>query len=144
MEYSAGFAIICDNKILLTHPKQCKNINKMWGIPKGKIEKDEDLKQAAIRETKEEIGLDLSHLLEGHVLTWYEIKYSSKTKGVYKKLFYSVIKVESLSYLGIHDTVLDDKQLSEREIDSARFFSLDEASNITFWRQKTILKWLSC
>jgi len=55
---SAGLAIIYDNKVLLAH-----TTNRGWygsyGIPKGGIEKGESKIQAAIRETKEEVGISV-------------------------------------------------------------------------------------
>jgi 8-oxo-dGTP pyrophosphatase MutT (NUDIX family) len=141
MELSAGFVIVCDDKILLTHPTLSKTKNS-WGIPKGKIENGEDLKQAALRETNEEIGIDLTVLLKGHVLTWYVINYTNKSKGLYKKLYYSVIKVESLEYLNLSSDIMEHNKLSIREIDKAQFFTKEEANKIIFWRQKNILKWI--
>lgn len=142
MEISAGFAIICNNKILLTHPVKA-NKKKMWGIAKGKIEKNENIKTAAIRETKEEIGIDLSKLLKGLVLTWYEINYTSKTHGVYKKLLYSVLKIENLSVIGLSSEQIEHKKLQKSEVDYAKFYTYDEAKQIIFWRQNVILKWLT-
>ena len=47
---------IQDGKIFLAF---IKDIFKHWTLPKGKLEKDEDLRVGAIRKIKEEIGLDV-------------------------------------------------------------------------------------
>lgn len=61
---SAGILLYRLNKkkpeVLLVHPGGpfwVKKDNEAWSIPKGEIEPEEDLLQAAIRETVEEIGL---------------------------------------------------------------------------------------
>jgi len=58
VEISAGVVIIQDNKILLVHPRNAS----WWGtysIPKGQIEEGEPSSNAAIRETKEETGIEI-------------------------------------------------------------------------------------
>nr|HPI82233.1 NUDIX hydrolase [Candidatus Paceibacterota bacterium] len=58
IQLSAGLAIIQNGSILLGHPTG----QKWWGtfsIPKGQVEKGEDLLEAAIRETREEIGINI-------------------------------------------------------------------------------------
>lgn len=56
---SSGLVIIQDHKLLLVHPK-----NASWwhtySIPKGEVNEGEELMDAAIRETKEETGLEFS------------------------------------------------------------------------------------
>lgn len=54
---SAGVLIINEfNEVFLAHPTHNKN----WNLPKGLIEKGELPIQAAVRETKEEIGIQFS------------------------------------------------------------------------------------
>ena len=64
MKKSCGFLIQCEDKFLLCHStKPSGNINLsdgQWGIPKGGLEEGETEIQAALRETLEETGLDLS------------------------------------------------------------------------------------
>lgn len=46
-----------DKKVLICHPTNHRT--DFWSIPKGKVEKDEELINAAIRETYEETNIDL-------------------------------------------------------------------------------------
>ncbi len=49
IEKSAGGVVIYDNAIILL-----RKYNGDWVLPKGRIEKDEKIKEAALREVKEE------------------------------------------------------------------------------------------
>jgi len=51
----AGNLIIEDGKILLIH----RDDEKHWEVPGGKVEQDESPTQAAIREAKEQIGVEV-------------------------------------------------------------------------------------
>jgi 8-oxo-dGTP pyrophosphatase MutT (NUDIX family) len=56
IDFVADVFIVHDNKVLLRkHDKY-----KIWLSPGGHIELDEDPNQAAIREVKEEVGLDIT------------------------------------------------------------------------------------
>jgi 8-oxo-dGTP pyrophosphatase MutT (NUDIX family) len=138
--YSAGIAIIYDNKILLAHPTGQKDT--MWGIPKGKIEEGESYLQTAIRETEEEIGVQVNPMLL-FKKDFYTILYRNRnTKVVYKELYYYVLKIDSLEEIGLTSEIVDDSQLDKREIDKAYFMTYEEAKKKIFWRFKDIIKHL--
>lgn len=59
VEISAVY-ITFQDKILLLHRQDNKSQGNKWGIPGGKVEKNETPLQAAIREVKEETGFDIS------------------------------------------------------------------------------------
>jgi 8-oxo-dGTP pyrophosphatase MutT (NUDIX family) len=48
----AGFVVLCDGKVLLVETP-----NHVWGFPKGKKNKKEELMKCAYRELEEETGL---------------------------------------------------------------------------------------
>ena len=52
---AVNVAVIHENKILLTQREDFET----WILPSGGVEEDESISQAAIRETKEETGLDV-------------------------------------------------------------------------------------
>ena len=136
--YSAGIAIIHGDKILLAHPTGQND--SMWGIPKGKIEEDESYLQAAIRETEEEIGVQINPMLL-FKKDFYTILYRNRnTKVVYKELYYYVLKIDSLEEIGLTSERIDDDKLEKREIDEAYFMTYDEAKKKIFWRFKEMLK----
>lgn len=55
-----GCFLECDGKILLLHRQEHTSQGNLWGIPGGKLEKSETPVIAAIRETFEETGFDIS------------------------------------------------------------------------------------
>lgn len=54
-EKSCGCIIIKDNKVLLVYEKN----REFWGFPKGHMEEGENEIETALREVKEEVGLDV-------------------------------------------------------------------------------------
>jgi 8-oxo-dGTP pyrophosphatase MutT (NUDIX family) len=60
----AGCHIMCGNRFLLLrrHPRSSQG--NTWGIPAGKLEKEETPVEAVIREIEEEIGLDITANLQ--------------------------------------------------------------------------------
>ncbi len=137
MVNSVGFVILWNNKILLSHPS--KQGGDMWGIAKGKIERDETFLDCAIRETKEEIGLEIKKDVIPNNIEWNTITYRNTKNRAYKKLHYAVLKIKKLSDIGMIAETIDSDKLDKREIDEARFMSFDEADKKIFWRQRELL-----
>ncbi len=71
-----------NNNILLLHRQNNKFQGNKWGIPGGKVEKNETPLQAAIREVKEETGYDISKQPIEDVGTVY-IEYSETDHFIY-------------------------------------------------------------
>ena len=135
--YSAGIAIVFKDKLLLAHPTGQNN--KMWGIPKGKIEKGESYLQAAIRETEEEVGIQVRPMLL-FKKDFYTILYRNRNSNVvYKELYYFVLKIDSLDEIGLSSEMVDRNQLELREIDESYFMDYNEAKKKIFWRFKEML-----
>ena len=59
-ERSAGTVIVCNGEYLLLHYESGH-----WDFPKGKIEEGETPEQAALRELKEETGIEDAEILPG-------------------------------------------------------------------------------
>ena len=96
---SAGLAIIYDNKILLAHTTS-RGWYGSYGIPKGGIDKGESKLDAAIRETKEEVGITISKNLidkTEHTFTVSTKKYGNKI------VYYYVAQISNLSQIGLKD-----------------------------------------
>ena len=65
----AGCVIERDGKYLLVQEKQPKAYG-LWNLPAGYVDKGEDIESAAIREAKEETGLEVK--LAGEIGVWHE------------------------------------------------------------------------
>ena len=133
---SAGLAIIYDNKVLL-----CHTTNRGWygsyGIPKGGIEKGESKLDAAIRETKEEVGIRVpKNLIDKteHTFTLTTRKYKY-TKIVY----YFVVNISDLSQIGLKDLRVPKKQLQLEEVDWAGFIDYKEAMKRVMKSQQVVI-----
>lgn len=78
-ETSAGGVVFNSNKILLL-----KKFNGGWVLPKGHVKKGEELSDTALREVKEETGVDAElgeyiDFIEYHYFNFREMKKSKKT-----------------------------------------------------------------
>jgi len=122
-KYSAGLAIIYDNKILLGHTTG-RGWYGSYGIPKGGIGKGESKLQAAIRETQEEVGITIPTNLIGKE----EYTFSVTTNNYNKVVYYYVVKIDNLSQLKLKDLKIPKKQLQVEEIDWAGFLNYKEAT----------------
>lgn len=130
IKLTAGLAIIQNGSILLGHPAGSKWYG-TYSIPKGEIEEGEDLLTAAIRETREEVGLtidpkDVKDTEPRH------IDYKDKSGKVYKRVYYFIVNPSD----PISSDALDP---DKKEIDWAGFILKDKAEQRIFWRLKPIL-----
>ena len=91
--------------------------SRVWSLPKGIIERDEDQETTAAREVMEETGLKGEILKKiGQIAYWYFQK--EKTVKVHKTVHYFLMRYISGS--------TDDH---DDEVDDASWFSLDDALN---------------
>jgi len=130
---SAGLIIIQDNKILLGHPTGNKWYAS-YSIPKGKIELTETPLEAAIRETKEEVGLNIS-VFDIDVENIDIIDFKDKNGNIYKQIYCYVAKPKDI-------IIIDKNLLQKEEIDWADFLSKKEAEKRINPKLKDILKYL--
>jgi predicted NUDIX family NTP pyrophosphohydrolase len=96
--------------VLLVHPSGQKLAKGTWGIPKGEVEPSEDYAVTAVRETKEETGLDISI-----VLPLGSITYKSGRKTVFGFL---AVPVGPVSHVLVPPSW---------EVDRVEFFPIAEA-----------------
>lgn len=75
-EFSAGGVVIKDGRLLLIKMRDLSG-SEVWTFPKGHLEEGETPEQAALREVKEEAGLDCRILSPLHVA-----RYSFFRRGV--------------------------------------------------------------
>ena len=81
-EVSCGTVIINDGKVLLVQAISHEG-DLIWGFPKGHQEKGETKIETALRETKEEVGLDVAITSDKPFEVSYLIRYNSVQKYVY-------------------------------------------------------------
>lgn len=130
IELSAGLVVIQNGSILLGHPTG----QKWWGtysIPKGNVEEGEDLLQAAIRETREEMGVTISEEDIEDTEPDY-IDYKDKNGIPYKRVYYFIAKPKIAI---TQNAIIPDK----KEIDWAGFILKNKANQRIFWRLKPVL-----
>ena len=121
---SAGLAIIYDNRLLMGHPTNARWF-KSYSIPKGGIDEGETKLEAAIRETKEEVGLNIPLSLIDK--TEHSFSLSTKKYNYDKTVYYYVVEIDDLSQLKLKDTKIPKNQLRLKEMDWAGFLTLEEA-----------------
>ena len=127
-EISCGCVIFdkaTHSKVLIVYEKN----RNFWGFPKGHIEKGETETQTALREVKEEVGLDVKILDEKYR---YAINYIIEDK-----------QVDKTSVFYIAEPVDDNIRITnqEAEIEDSKWVTVDEAFDIlTFDNYKEVLK----
>jgi ADP-ribose pyrophosphatase YjhB (NUDIX family) len=133
MEISAGLLIVQQNRILLGHPTNAPWYG-TYTIPKGKVEEDESLIDAAIRETYEEIGIkiDINDIKNKLNI----IEYKNEKGVIYKIVKYFVVEPKQ-------EIIINKSRLQKREIDWAGFLDKDEARARIFWRYEEMLDYIT-
>lgn len=122
MKESAGVAIIWKGKILIAHPKSA-SWYRTYTPPKGGMEKEETLIDAAIRETKEEVGIQVK---KKDLLAPIEIPYNNQKGVTYKMVTLFPMLIKQLSEIDLKSEKVPLSQLQLEEVDDARFMSPEE------------------
>lgn len=138
MRTSAGIAIILDNKVLLVHATNSPWVAS-YSPPKGMLENDEGILEAAIRETYEEIGIDLSKCEKDRFLGSYTVDYKNSKNKIYKRVYIFIFKARNLKELNLHSYIIPKQQLQLKEVDDARFFTKEQLKEYSFHRFTELL-----
>lgn len=129
---TSGIIIILKNKkVLICHPTNSK-----WyltfSFPKGIINENETSIEAAIRETKEEIGIEIDKdLLHDDIPIIFETRY--KIHHLYK------LYIDDISQIGLEQEIIPANQLQTEEVDWAGFVSFGEAKNRLHMKYNSII-----
>lgn len=117
-EKSCGCIIINNGKVLLVYEKN----RNFWGFPKGHMEEGETEIETALREVKEEVGLDVEIDLEKR----YTLNYIIRDE------------IDKTTVLYIAKTKNEEIVMQENEIENAKWCSFEEAiDTLTFedWKE---------
>ncbi|MFT7615229.1 MAG: bis(5'-nucleosidyl)-tetraphosphatase [Candidatus Woesearchaeota archaeon] len=121
VQTSCGAIIIHGKNILIIKDKRANN----WSFPKGRVQAEETPQQTAIREVKEEVGLDIN-IIKG----FCEVSKFHIGKAVDKTVYYFLAIVET-------DKIIR----QEKEIAIAQWVPLSEVENyLRFDNGKRIIK----
>lgn len=125
-ETSAGGVVIFGNTILLL-----KKFNGDWVLPKGRIEKDETVRETAIREVLEESGVK-AEIVKYIGMVHYKFKNTQENEMVYKTVHWYVMKTKCMDCI---------PQKKEGFVD-AKFIHIDKAEELVRYKdeKKIILK----
>ncbi|KAL2479936.1 Nudix hydrolase 8 [Abeliophyllum distichum] len=120
----AGF-VINDNKEILVVKEKCScSCSGVWKLPTGYINKSEELFSGAVREVKEETGIDTTFL---ELVAFRHVHRVAFEKS--DLLF--VCMLEPLSF---------DIKIDEKEIQDAKWITLDELLSQQFYKEDQMLK----
>ena len=120
-EKSCGCIILKNKKVLLVYEKN----RNFWGFPKGHMENGETEIETALREVKEEVGLDVEIYKERR----YTLNYIIRDE------------IDKTTVLYIAKAKNDEIIMQENEIENIRWCSFEEALNIlTFDNWKEMFK----
>lgn len=89
-EVSSGGVVIFGNTILLL-----KKFNGDWVLPKGRVEKGEEIKDAALREVLEESGVK-AEIVKYIGMAHYKYKNLKENEMVYKTVHWYLMKTNSM------------------------------------------------
>ena len=121
---SAGLAIVYDGKVLLAHTTSRGWVGS-YGIPKGGIEATESKIEAAVRETKEEVGIKVPRKLIDK--TEYTFVVTTRKYKYTKIVYYYIVQINDLAEIGLKDLRVPKGQLQTEEVDWAGFIDYKEA-----------------
>lgn len=121
-ELSAGGVIYRRHKdrfeVALIH------VRRRWGLPKGHVEEGETVEQAALREVREETGLQGRIVKQlGNITYWYRARSKEgEPVRIFKRVHFFLLRYQSGNVEG-HDN----------EVDEARWFPIGQAlQNLIF------------
>ena len=104
---------------------------KVWCLPKGQVEKGENIARTAHREVKEETGLDGKIIkLIDHIQYFYAHKEAEETKRFFKIVYFFLMEYTQ-----------GDVKNHDDEVNDCRWFPIDDAIQLLAYKdEKEILK----
>ena len=110
-DISAGIIIVLKNeKILLCHPTKSKWIG-TYSFPKGGVEKDESIIDAAMRECFEETSIIINPNKISNINNPIIVDYINKKGIKYKKVYLYVLYIDDISEIGLDSEIIPKENL---------------------------------
>jgi 8-oxo-dGTP pyrophosphatase MutT (NUDIX family) len=130
---SVGVAIVFHDKILLLHHPHDENFEGTLSIPKGRQEEGEVDIMTAIREVKEEVGINIPatwlSIAPRHTLTTHEGR----------EIVYYTIHIELLKQIGMYSDTVNPMDYQREEVNWAGFMDKHEAMKNIHPDQRVII-----
>lgn len=123
------FLVNKENMLLICHPTN--HAPNVWSIPKGKVEKGEELIDGAIRETHEETNIDLANA--SNIVSLGSFNYSHGKKMLHGFLVYEPLEPS------IDFNSFDIKCNSKVKPDRGDFYEMDDFKWVTFDEARTLI-----
>lgn len=133
MKISAGTCIKFNNKLLFCHPTNASWVGS-FSPAKGAVDEGETYLQAAIRETKEEVGIDIVKEQISNLDNPIEIIYYNRKKEIHKIVYLFTVNINSLSEIGLTSEIVPKEQLQTEEVDWAGFLTKEQIIEKSFHR----------
>ena len=141
MKISAGTCILYNNKILFCHPTNGSWVG-TYSPAKGGVDEGERIIDAAIRETKEEVGIIITETQISNPNNPIEIIYYNKKKEIHKTVYLFTVKINNLSEIGLTSEIVPTEQLQMEEVDWAGFLNAEQIKEKSFHRFLPLLELL--
>ena len=142
MKESAGTLIRYNNKFLFCHPSNA-SWEGFYGPAKGGIDEGESKINAALRETMEEIGVNINLDMISNPNDPIEVIYYTKKKEIHKKVYLYLVDIKSLDEIGLAGEIVPKNQLQLSEVDWAGFMTKEEIELKGFHRFRSLVNMLS-
>ncbi len=125
---SGGVIFRENNRVIEVALISVKN-GSIWTLPKGVVERDEDIIKTALREVKEETGLEGEIVAElGSISYWYYMK-DENTK-YHKTVYYYLMEYRSGS-----------TEEHDREVEEVKWYPIEEAlKRVKYKGDRVVLK----
>ncbi|KAG6413894.1 hypothetical protein SASPL_126609 [Salvia splendens] len=120
----ATFVLNLNNQVLVVKEKWSCSCSGVWKLPTGFIDKSEELFSGAVREVKEETGIDTEFM---ELVAFRHVHRVAFEKS--DLLFVCMLKPLSLEI-----------QIDENEIEDAKWISVDELLSQQFYKEDEMLK----
>lgn len=124
-----------DNKVAIVSKDGQK-----WQLPGGKPEKHEHYLQTAVREVREETGIDTSNASDGYrFFGYYDIVETDDLKNddEYLQLRVSLRLDKNADEYTLHQRGEDEEQIQEEQIRYAKFVTIDELVGYIPWARES-------